>query len=122
MLHSLEFCQISTRLLVYNLDKIKKTYRFYCKKYHPDTATAVQRNNFLRIQEAYDILSDTEKRKEYDRSLGGERGRGDPGPALLYSMRTRKSTSAELAARIEAKVARMWVTVGSEPSPPATGL
>lgn len=52
-----------------DLNKIKKAYRSYCKKYHPDTARESQRQNFLRVQEAYDILSDEEKRKEYDRSI-----------------------------------------------------
>jgi len=52
-----------------DLDKIKRAYRSYCKKYHPDTANDYQRNNFLRIQEAYDTLSDKEKRKEYDLRL-----------------------------------------------------
>lgn len=52
-----------------DLNKIKKAYRVYCKKYHPDTATSSQKKNFLQIQEAYDTLSNMDKRKEYDRRL-----------------------------------------------------
>ena len=54
-----------------DLHKIKKAYRFYCKKYHPDTADDEQKNQFLKIQEAYDTLSDAEKRRKYDRRIGG---------------------------------------------------
>lgn len=52
-----------------DLKKIKKAYRFFCKKYHPDIATAKQKNKFLKIQKAYETLSDKEKRKEYDQSI-----------------------------------------------------
>jgi molecular chaperone DnaJ len=52
-----------------NLEAIKRAYRFFCKKYHPDLASQEQQNNFLLVQEAYETLSDTEKRKIYDRGL-----------------------------------------------------
>ncbi|KAG9011025.1 hypothetical protein FRB93_003475 [Tulasnella sp. JGI-2019a] len=46
---------------------IKKTYFNLAKKYHPDTnKDPVAKEKFLEIQAAYDILSDTTKRKAYD--------------------------------------------------------
>jgi molecular chaperone DnaJ len=63
-------------------EEIKKAYRKLARKYHPDTnpddASAEER--FKEIQEAYSILSDPEKRKQYD-SGGGIFGGGgfDPG-------------------------------------------
>ena len=48
--------------------EIKKAYRKLARKYHPDVnpdnAEAEQR--FREIQEAYAVLSDTDKRKQYD--------------------------------------------------------
>jgi molecular chaperone DnaJ len=73
-------------------EEIKKAYRKLAKQYHPDAnpndASAADR--FKEISEAYSVLSDDDKRKQYDQmrkfgSFGGFRppgggfGRG-PGP------------------------------------------
>lgn len=56
---------------------IEKAYRVLAKKYHPDLQTAenkvVAEKKMKEINEAYGILSDESKRKEYDESLLRER-------------------------------------------------
>jgi curved DNA-binding protein len=49
-------------------DEIRKAYRRLARQYHPDvnqSSDAAER--FAEMQEAYDVLSDAEKRKAYDR-------------------------------------------------------
>ena len=68
-------------------EEIKKAHRRLVRKYHPDTnKEAGAEDRFKEIQEAYDVLSDPEKRKTYDRGgsiFGGANpfGGGGGGPA-----------------------------------------
>ena len=57
-------------------DEVKKAYRKLAAKYHPDKnpGDASAEEKFKEVQNAYDVLSDTEKRKQYDR-FGDTNGR-----------------------------------------------
>jgi molecular chaperone DnaJ len=61
-------------------DEIKKAYRKLARQYHPDRnpndASAEER--FKEVQTAYDVLSDPDKRKQYD-AFGSADGRGGGG-------------------------------------------
>lgn len=55
------------------LDDIKAGYRKWTKRYHPDYFKREpwdELSDFKLIQDAYDVLSDFEKRKRYDELLG----------------------------------------------------
>ncbi len=64
-------------------DEIKKAYRKLARKYHPDTnpGDASAEERFKEISQAYDVLGDADKRKQYDRGgLGAFAGaNGTPG-------------------------------------------
>jgi molecular chaperone DnaJ len=68
-------------------DEIKKAYRALARKHHPDANKnePAAEERFKEISEAYDVLSDEGKRKEYDEmrtygaSFGGGFGPGAPG-------------------------------------------
>jgi len=78
--------------------EIKKAYRKLAKKYHPDANSGDPKasDRFKEIGEAYSVLSDEKKRKQYDQmkrlgafGLGGGSGRGPfsrpgggPGPGF----------------------------------------
>src|SRR5919108_1196345 len=60
-------------------DEIKKAYRKLARQYHPDRnpGDSGAENRFKEVQEAYDTLSEPEKRKQYDaRGMFGGFGPG----------------------------------------------
>lgn len=69
-------------------DEIKKAYRKLAKEYHPDLhpGDAVAESNFKEVNEAYEVLSDKDKRGRYDQfghagvdpNFGGGAGGGSP--------------------------------------------
>src|SRR6516162_8260521 len=68
-----------------NQDDIKKAFRKLARQFHPDTAKdkKTAEEKFKEINEAYEVLSDSAKRKKYD-ELGAnwdQQPQGFPGGA-----------------------------------------
>jgi molecular chaperone DnaJ len=61
-------------------DELKKAYRKLVHRYHPDKnpGDEAAEERFKEVQHAYDVLSDPEKRKQYD-TFGSANGRQGPG-------------------------------------------
>src|SRR5829696_4168980 len=67
-------------------DEIRRSYRRLARKYHPDANSVYWQaeERFKEIQQAYEVLSKPEKRREYDegpRTFFGSQGAGQPGGA-----------------------------------------
>src|SRR5919197_1526402 len=63
-------------------DEIKKAYRKLARQYHPDRnpGDGAAEAKFKEVQGAYDLLSDPEKRKQYDAFGNGRVRMGGGGP------------------------------------------
>jgi hypothetical protein len=58
-----EFLQISPNA---EPDTISRVYRFLASRYHPDIPETGDADKFVLLKQAYDVLTDPERRAEYD--------------------------------------------------------
>lgn len=64
-----EFLQISRNA---DPDTIHRVYRFLAGRFHPDNAETGDAEKFLLLQEAWNVLSDPQRRAQYDASASNE--------------------------------------------------
>ena len=62
-------------------EAIDRVYRILAKRYHPDNQATGDAERYRLLTEAYDVLRDPAKRKEYDRQF--EMGPGKPLPIFV---------------------------------------
>ena len=56
-------------------DAIRSAFRALARRYHPDAGAGSSTDEFRRALEAYETLSDPDRRRLYDRDLRGSRAR-----------------------------------------------
>jgi curved DNA-binding protein CbpA len=55
-------------------DRIRSAYRILVRRYHSDRGAGSSTEKFRQVVEAYETLSDSGRRRAYDRSLAPQRG------------------------------------------------
>ena len=63
------------------IESIQRVHRALAARYHPDNSETGDIERFLKVNEAYKILSEPEKRKQYDASYKGRKE--NPMPIFL---------------------------------------
>src|SRR5918997_590031 len=113
-------------------EEIKKAYRELARKWHPDRnpGNDEAEERFKEVQQAYDTLSDSEKRKQYDAGgvfggFGGARGfpgagGGFPGAQRGRDLETEVQLSFEQAMQ-GAQITVVVPTTGPCPTCAGTG-
>jgi curved DNA-binding protein CbpA len=70
-----EFLQISPNA---ELATIQRVYRFMAGRLHPDNPETGDTEKFMTLKEAYDVLSDPDRRAQYDATYRQQAPRPDP--------------------------------------------
>ncbi|KAL9395101.1 hypothetical protein Peur_014386 [Populus x canadensis] len=93
--------------------EIKTAYRRLARVLHPDVAANGRREDtayeFIRVHEAYETLSDPEKRADYDRSLY-RRGRQMSSPFVMSAATATTMATGYAAAGFSGYTRRRWET------------
>lgn len=84
-----------------SIDVIEKAYKVLAKKYHPDLQSTqeskkVAEEKIKKINEAYEILKDNEKRKKYDLELEQEEKRNIVNNARYNSVYTNTNNNSSV--------------------------
>ena len=84
-----------------NAQEIKRAYRRLARKYHPDRAEdSLASDRMAEINEAYEVLSDTDRRGKYDERFKSTYGR------QLKVEEAMEALEAELAKAVITRLAR----------------
>ena len=64
-----------------DFETLQRVYRILAARYHPDNSETGDLEKFLRVKEAYKVLSDPEQKAEYDKRFEGQKT--NPVPIFL---------------------------------------
>jgi len=94
-------------------DDIQQAHRKLVRKYHPDTnpEDPQAEERFKEIQQAYEVLSDEKKRREYDEGLRTS-SRGSPGRARSRESSRESSSRPRARAGARAGVGTTYTSSG----------
>ncbi len=70
-----EFLQISPNA---QAETIHRVYRFLAARFHPDNPETGDRDKFVRLNRAFEVLSNPERRADYDAELRGKQAEPNP--------------------------------------------
>ena len=110
-----EFLQISRNA---ESETIHRVYRFLAARFHPDNAETGDASKFFLLKQAYDVLSDPERRAKYDASFEDEVPPPDP---LSSSIDFMDQIEGELNRRL-AVLAVLYLRRRTNPSSPDVSL
>jgi len=110
-----EFLQISRNA---EPETIHRVYRFLAARFHPDNAETGNDAQFFLLKQAYDVLSDPERRAKYDASFDNEVPPPDP---LSTSIDFMDNIDGELNRRL-AVLAVLYIRRRTNPDKPEVSL
>lgn len=110
-----EFLQISPNA---EPDTIHRVYRFLAARFHPDNPETGDPEKFFLLKEAYDVLSDSQRRAEYDVAFRTDAAEPDP---LSTSIDFMDNMEGELNRRL-AVVALLYLRRRENPERPQVSL
>lgn len=110
-----EFLQISPNA---EPETIHRVYRFLAARFHPDNVETGDASKFFLLKQAYDTLSDPERRAKYDASFQDEVPPPDP---LSSSIDFMDQIEGELNRRL-AVLAVLYIRRRTNPSSPDVSL
>jgi len=88
-------------------DDIRAAFRRLAKQYHPDGNEAGDDGRFREVAEAYDVLSDPDKRRRYQRDHGAGGSASGPSRSRVRNVRSFSGPFGKKRGRSEAPLEQM---------------
>src|ERR1700756_3991726 len=87
---------------------IRHAYRILVRRFHPDAGIGSSAQKFREVTEAYDVLSDPQRRHNHDIDLARSRAHSHVPPEPLIPETPRHAAFRRSAFRIDQEIVRMY--------------